>query len=96
LVELSDVGLLKQVNKSGAWLGWITEQLIKEAPNVTMRCPALQGQRLLAADGSVVTAPGAVTSTWRLHYTMDIVTLRCREAQVMPVKNGESLTRFAV
>ncbi|MFW0758500.1 hypothetical protein ACN1C3_27920 [Pseudomonas sp. H11T01] len=28
-VELSDVGLLKRVNNSGAWLGWITEQLIQ-------------------------------------------------------------------
>jgi hypothetical protein len=96
LVALSDVGLLKRVNKSGAWLGWITEQLIQEAPIVAMRCPALQGRRLLAVDGSVVTEPGAVTSTWRLHYTMDIGTLRCQQAQVTPVKNGESLTRFAV
>jgi Transposase DDE domain len=96
LVALSDVGLLKRVNKSGAWLGWITEQLLQEEPIAAMRCPALQGRRLLAADGSVVTEPGAITSTWRLHYTMDIGTLRCREAQVTPVKNGESLTRFAV
>lgn len=96
LVELSDVGLLKRVNKSGAWLGWITERLIQEAPPAAMACPALQGRRLLAADGSVVTEPGAVTSTWRLHYTMDIGTLRCREVQVTPVKQGESLTRFAV
>jgi hypothetical protein len=96
LVELSDVGLLKRVNKSGAWLGWITEQLIQESPTAAMQCPALQGRRLLAADGSVVTEPGAVTSTWRLHYTMDIGTPRCREAQVTPVANGESLTRFAV
>lgn len=96
LVELSDVGLLKRVNKSGAWLGWITEQLIQQAPVAAMQCPALQGRRLLAADGSVVTEPGAITSTWRLHYAMDIVRLRCQQAQVTPVKNGESLTRFVV
>lgn len=96
LVELSDVGLLKRVNKSGAWLGWITQQLIQQAPIAAMQCPALQGRRLLAADGSVVTEPGAITSTWRLHYAMDIGTLRCQQAQVTPVKNGESLTRFVV
>jgi len=96
LVELSDVGLLKRVNKSGAWLRWITEQLIQQAPIAAMQCPALQGRRLLAADGSVVTEPGAITSTWRLHYAMDIGTLRCQQAQVTPVKNGESLTRFVV
>jgi len=96
LVELSDVGLLKRVNKSGAWLGWITEQLMQQAPIAAMQCPALQGRRILAADGSVVTEPGAITSTWRLHYAMDIVRLRCQQAQVTPVKKGESLTRFAV
>jgi hypothetical protein len=96
LVELSDVGLLKRVNKSGAWLGWITEQLIQETPTAAQSCPALLGRRLLAADGSVVTEPGAVTSTWRLHYAMDIRTLRCEQAQVTAVKQGESLTRFAV
>ena len=96
LVELSDVGLLKRINKSGAWLCWITEQLIQEAPLVAMRCPALQGRRLLAADGSVVAEPGALTSTWRLHYTMDISTLCCCEVQVTSVKTGESLTRFTV
>ncbi len=96
LVELSDVGLLKRVNKSGAWLGWITERLIQEGTATAMACPALAGRRLLVADGSVVTEPGAVTSTWRLHYAMNIGTLRCEQAQVTPVKQGESLTRFAV
>jgi len=95
-LELSDVGLLKRVNKSGAWLGWITEQLIQQSPVVAMQCPALQGRRILAADGSVVAEPGAITSTWRLHYTMDISTLRCCEVQVTSTKTGESLTQFSV
>lgn len=96
LVELSDVGLLKRINKSGAWLGWITEQLIQQSPVGVMQCPALQGRRILAADGSVVAEPGAITSTWRLHYTMDISTLRCCEVQVTSTKTGESLTQFSV
>jgi hypothetical protein len=95
-LELSDVGLLKRVNKSGPWLGWITEQLIQQSPIGEMDCPALQGRRLLAVDGSVVTEPGAVTSTWRLHYTMQISTLRCCEVQVTSTKVGESLAQFTV
>ncbi|KQW28238.1 MULTISPECIES: IS4 family transposase [Pseudomonas] len=95
-VELSDVGLLKRVDKSGNWLGWITEQLIEQTPLPAMTCPALQGRRLLAADGSVVTEPGAIAATWRLHYTMDIRTLSCCEVQITPSKTGESLTQFSV
>jgi hypothetical protein len=95
-VDLSDVGLLKRVDKSGNWLGWITEQLIEQTPLPAMACPALQGRRLLAADGSVVTEPGAIGATWRLHYTMDIRTLSCCEVQITPSKTGESLTQFSV
>lgn len=95
-VELSDVGLLKRVDKSGNWLGWITEQLIEQTPLPAMTCAALQGRRLLAADGSVVTEPGAIAATWRLHYTMDIRTLSCCEVQITPSKTGESLTQFSV
>ena len=95
-VDLSDVGLLKRVDKSGNWLAWITEQLIEQTPLPAMACPALQGRRLLAADGSVVTEPGAIAATWRLHYTMDIRTLSCCEVQITPSKTGESLTQFSV
>jgi len=96
LVDISDVGLLKRINKSGDWLGWISAGLIEESPSAVMQCPALEGRRLLAADGSVVSEPGATTGTWRLHYAMDIGTLRCHEVQVTTVKTGESLTRFTV
>jgi len=96
LVDISDVGLLKRINKSGEWLRWISEGLIEGSPPAVMQCPALQGRRLLAVDGSVISEPGASTATWRLHYAMDIRTLCCREVQVTTVKTGESLTRFTV
>lgn len=95
-VELSDVGLLKRINKSGNWLGWITEQLIEQTPLPAMACPVLQGRRLLAVDGSVVAEPGAIAATWRLHYAMDIHTLSCCEVQITPSKTGESLAQFSV
>lgn len=96
LVDISDVGLLKRINKSGEWLRWISEQLIEASLSAEMRSPALQGRRMLAVDGSVISEPGANTANWRLHYAMDIGTLRCREVQVTTVKTGESLTRFTV
>jgi hypothetical protein len=70
--------------------------LIEESPPAVTRCPALQGRRLLAVDGSVISEPGASTATWRVHYALDIGTLRCREVEVTTVKSGESLTRFTV
>jgi IS4 transposase len=47
-------------------------------------------------DASVVCEPGATGSTWRLHYMIDLSTLRCEQAQVTLPEEGETLTRFAV
>ena len=96
LADLSDVALLKRVNKSGEWLRWMSERLIQEAPVPVMKCSALEGRRILAVDGSVIREPGAITSSWRLHYAMDIGTLACQEIQITRGKVGESLTRFGV
>jgi len=96
MVKISDVGLLKRINKSGRWLSWISERLIEEMPSEVMQSGALQGRRLFAVDSSVVTEPGAVSSTWRVHYKLDIGTLHCAEAEVTPVKTGESLALFKV
>jgi hypothetical protein len=96
VARLSDVGLLKRINKSGEWLRWMSERLIQETPVSAMKCSALDGRRLLAVDGSVVREPGAITATWRLHYTMDIATLSCQEMQITSTRVGESLSRFAV
>lgn len=96
LADLSNVALLKRVNKSGEWLRWMSERLIQESPIPVLGSSALLGRRILAVDGSVIREPGAITSTWRLHYAMDISTLGCHEVQVTRGKVGESLTRFAV
>jgi len=96
LADISDVGLLKRINKSGEWLRWMSERLIHETPVSAMKCSALEGRRLLAVDGSVVREPGAIAAVWRLHYTMDIDTLSCQEMQITSTRIGESLTRFAV
>lgn len=96
LADLSDVALLKRVNKSGEWLRWMSERLIQESSIPVLETSALLGRRILAVDGSVIREPGAITSTWRLHYSMEINTLGCREVQVTRGKVGESLTRFTV
>lgn len=96
VATLSDVGLLKRINKSGEWLRWMSERLISDTPVSAMKCSALDGRRLLAVDGSVVREPGAITAVWRLHYTLDIHTLNCQEMQITGTRVGESLTRFSV
>ncbi|MCG1054886.1 hypothetical protein KQH49_07950 [Mycetohabitans sp. B5] len=63
LAQISGVGLLKRMNKSAAWLSLICARLIEESSPASMQCPVLQGRRMLAIDGSVVTELGATGST---------------------------------
>lgn len=96
LAKISDVGLLKRINKSGPWLGWITERLIQEEPPKAIQVSVLEGMNLFVVDSSVISAPGAVSSTWRMHYRMNLVTMRCVQAEVTSVKTGESLSLFNI
>jgi len=56
---------------------WVDERLSQETPVPAITCSAVEGRRLLAVDGSVIREPGAITSTWCLHFAMNIGTLSC-------------------
>lgn len=96
LAEISDVGLLKRIDKSGAWLRWICAHLNETTSASVVSGDFLQGRRILVADGSVVCEPRAVNATWRLHYMLNLRTLECHEMHLTSAKIGESLTIFQV
>lgn len=93
LADISDVALLKRINHCGDWLRWMSEQLMATKAAPVPR--ALAGHRLLAIDGSVVREPGGRKS-WRLHYGLELDSLRCREVYITSTREGESFTRFAL
>ena len=89
VVDISDVALLKRMNKSGEWLRWICERLVNDTSSAL-----LSERRLIAVDGSTISDPYSKTATWRLHYALDIASLRCHEAHVTPFSTGETFTLF--
>ncbi len=96
LADISDVGLLKRINKSGEWLRWICAHLHTQNAAPMLAGDALNGRRLLVADGSVVCEPRAVNATWRLHYMLDLRHMTCHEMHLTTAKVGESLTQFGI
>ena len=96
LADISDVGLLKRINKSGEWLRWICAHLHSQNTALMLAGDALDGRRLLVADGSVVCEPRAVNATWRLHYMLDLRHMTCHEMHLTTAKVGESLTQFGI
>lgn len=94
LAAVSDVALLKRLRSCGEWFRWMTERMTHTLSSAST-C-VLPGKRVRLVDASVICEPGATGSTWRLHYMIDLSTLRCEQAQVTLPDEGETLTRFAV
>jgi hypothetical protein len=94
LAAVSDVALLKRLRNCGEWFRWMAERMTQTLSS-TSAC-VLPGKRVRLVDASVICEPGATGSTWRLHYMIDLSTLRCEQAQVTLPNEGETLTRFTV
>ena len=96
IVSVSDVALLKRLNASGEWFRWmavgVMERWIEKQPE------AIFGKtlRIRLIDGSTIQEPGSTGSTWRLHYSVGLPSLRCDEVYVTNPEEGESFERFRV
>lgn len=94
LADLSDVALLKRLRKCENWLHSLCSRLFAERGVVGF------GDRygsLRLVDATHVKEPGKTGSLWRLHYSLELSSLRCDHFELTPATgkgSGESLTRF--
>lgn len=96
LAAVSDVALLKRLQKAEGWLRGLCVSLLSESG---WEVPAeVRGYNVRALDGTLVKEPGQFGSLWRIHYSMRIPSLVCDHIELTSVKGkgtGESLGRFA-
>ena len=95
LAQVSSVAIWKRLRHAGEWLRWMSESLMKtwvpHGPQGVL--PARY--RIRIVDGSSISEPGSTGSDWRIHYSVDLETLRCDFVQVTDIhEGGETLTRF--
>lgn len=93
IAEMSQVALLKRLRGAGPWLSWIADELcrgFREQP----RLP--QGSRLRAIDATTVQGPASKGTDWRIHYTLDLLSLHCDWHELTDGHGGESLMRVPV
>lgn len=97
LAEVSDVGLLKRLQKSTAWFTWATQALLAERAAATVP-PAMAAlpYRWRLVDATVVREPGRTGSSWRLHYAFDARTLAPDEILTGDLHQAEQFTHFTV
>lgn len=93
IVEMSQVALLKRLRTAGDWLAWLGRELcrsFRERPRVP------QGLRPRAVDGTTVQGPASQGTEWRVHYTLDLVSLNCDWHELTDAHGGEHLSRVPV
>lgn len=90
IAEMSQVALLKRLRSSGAWLSWVGLQLcrtLREEP----RLP--EGLRPRAVDSTTIQGPASKGTEWRVHYSLDLLTLTCDWFELTDAHGGELLER---
>jgi hypothetical protein len=96
IAEVSDVALMKRLQKAEAWLRGMCLALMEE--NGWEMPAETHGYNVRALDGTLVKEPGRSGSLWRIHYSVRIPDLVCDHFELTSTKGagtGESLGRFA-
>ena len=94
IADVSDVALLKRLNRSGEWFRWMTTELLKKWSN-KYPLEKLHGEwSLELVDATHVSEPGNTGTDWRIHYAFNIQRMECTTLKVTDYKVGESFKNF--
>jgi len=95
--DVSDVALLKRLNRAGEWFQWMAVELLK---SWSYRRDAREGRTftraMRAVDATCVTEPGSTGTDWRIHYCFDLDRMECTEFKVTDHSVGETLKNFTI
>lgn len=95
LANVSDVTILNRLRQAEDWLHRLCQELLQEMGVALPMPPSGRNVRLL--DGTLVQEPGRTGSSWRIHYSLQIPSVRCDHFELTSTKgqgNGETLCRF--
>ena len=98
LSAISDVGLLKRLRRSEAWLRWLCVRLLAEN-GVNLADPNAGRRNVRIVDATIVKEPGKTGSEWRILYSLRLPELECDFFELSSTAgagNGESFSRIPV
>lgn len=96
LADLSDVALLKRLRKCKEWLHALCLSLFSER-GTALQYEGMRSMRLF--DATHISEPGKTGSVWRVHYSVQIPSLRCDYFKLTPTRGegtGETFQRFPI
>jgi hypothetical protein len=87
---LTDTAIAQRVAACGPWVKALLTHMLKRAePSILP-----DSRRFLVIDGSTVQGPGATGTQYRLHLSLNLVTLALTHLLITAKHTGESLTHF--
>jgi hypothetical protein len=92
LGRISQVGVMKCLRRSSAWLEFLVVTKLAERAE----CRQIQGLRLRLVDATTVSAPGSQDTDWRVHLGFDLGSLTIDAVELTGAEGGESLSRFQI
>lgn len=95
LVDLSDVALLKRLRKCKQWLHALCVEMFADRGLM----PGEDEFQVRLFDATNVKEPGQTGSLWRIHYSVQIPSLRCdffKVTETVGEGTGESFTHFPI
>jgi hypothetical protein len=96
LASISDVGLLKKLKNCSGWLNWMSMEFLKIKYPTRLPLGKLSSYKMKSVDASIITEPGSTGTDWRLHYCIDLQTLRCDQFIITKPSTGESFINFKI
>jgi hypothetical protein len=96
IADVSSVAIWKRLRHSGEWFRRMNMALLSAQHDANGMVELLPGRCVRAVDGTLVTEPGRTGSSWRIHYSIDLSTLRCDSVEIFEKATGETFKRFPV
>ena len=92
---LSDVGFMYRLSRSGDWFKWVLQRLSASGVADYLKPKGLESYHIKAVDSSDVNSGVSTFSTsWHLHYALNLSNLSCDEFKITGSQVGETLANF--
>jgi len=92
--SLNKNAVYERILKSKEWLRWMCENTCRETGYLAPRPEWLEGKTVCLIDGTNESKRGSKQADFRLHYCMELFTVKMREMLLTEAVEGEKLSRF--
>jgi hypothetical protein len=96
LCDINDVSLLHRLRASEGWFRWMSQEIVKDLKGAEPLEATGRKFRVRVVDGTAINEPGSTGSDWRIHYCLELPTLRCDTFAITGAETGEDFQRYSV